>query len=114
MSQTPDDPPKPRPLDYASPEPAKLGGAILAACLTVLLVIFSVFLGFAFTQDTRNTARGIVVPYPYAVWLVELALLLALSLYLYRAPARRRFALGIWIGLGVALLLEGICFGVLR
>ena len=113
MSQTPDDPPKPRPLDYASPEPAKLGGAILAACLTVLLVGLSVLIGVIVAEDPRNTARGISITFPYSIWLVELALLLALSLYLYRTPSRRRFALGIWIGLGVALLLEGICFGVL-
>ena len=115
----------PRPLSYLNhrddfPLEGKLARQMSAvAVLTMLLVIGAVamFVFMVYVIDYRgwNTPPGtagrktVIV-----VGSVLLITLLVLSRLYYRDPAWRGWAYGIWIGLGTALLVEGICFGVYR
>ena len=92
-----------QPLDYESPSPQPVHAAfvVLVGVGTALVVLASVLVGFG------------VGELAFVLWGVELVAIIGLAIYFQRDPRRRRLALGIWIGLGVALLLEGICFGLL-
>lgn len=90
------------PLDYQSPATAqpvsywKLAGGIAtaAAGLAVALPMALMFLG-------------------HLGWLLiagVAAVLVILAVQLKRQPHWRSFAIGLWIGLGVTLLIEGICW----
>lgn len=110
---TPDDRP---PLDYEHPRPAPnlVAQCILSTMLTAVLLVGGIFLWllFAFSMSYRQAEyRGRVVEILTAV--VGIGALVGLNVLAYRAyrnPRRRGVGLGIWIGLGVALLVEGACF----
>jgi hypothetical protein len=42
---------------------------------------------------------------------ILLAMAIGIALRARRNPRRRGWAMGIWIGIGLACLLEGLCFG---
>jgi hypothetical protein len=59
---------------------------------------------------------GISVAIRSGGWVIALCILLgagsitAIAMKVQRNPSRRGLAIGLWIGLGVSLLLTGICF----
>lgn len=48
---------------------------------------------------------------PVGGGMAGLSFLIRAAIRLQQVPMRRGWAIGIWIGLGLAGLLEGICFG---
>jgi hypothetical protein len=98
----------PPPLDYRSGyderrpySPVLLISGITLAAGTVLA---SVFLAVILAVTMGHALPGILV------LSLAAAMLIGLAVYAHRKPVRKPLALGIWIGLGIGLLIEGICF----
>jgi hypothetical protein len=95
-------------LDYRTPEAPRrdvsrwrLSAGVLISVVSIgLAVPLSMSLGFALHSDVLPwaTMAGLVVG------------LNALAILARRHPARRAYAQGLWIGMGIAVLLEGACF----
>jgi zinc transporter ZupT len=103
------------PLEYASPrEPELRAGrmalqAIVGCSLTCGLLMGGVFFGLLFAFASGGST-------PYAILAIAIGAMLlgaviALGVQAHRNPKRRGWAMGIWIGIGLAALLEGLCFG---
>jgi hypothetical protein len=99
---------RPLPLDYRPPrdEPYDarfvahaIGGSILTAAALVAIVFGTILLCLS---------RGGAAWIPCG--LITVAALVGLSIVLYRNPRRRGWAVGLWIGVGLAALIEGACF----
>ena len=78
---------------------------IVGAALLTVLVVAGVIFAAAVTVSSMRAMIG--------VGALLVVLLIALALWLGRSPARRSLAMGIWIGLGVALLVEGVCWSLI-
>jgi hypothetical protein len=99
----------PLPLDYRPPrdEPTDLhfvahavGGSILTAVALVAIVFGTILLCLASNSGAAWIPCG----------LITVAALIGLSIVLYRNPRRRGWAVGLWLGVGLAALVEGACF----
>ena len=105
------------PLEYASPSDDQLSSgrmlfqAVLACGLTCGLLMGSVFVltFMAFIGSAGNSAIGVVIAIAVAGLILAGAIRLAIRTR--RDPMHRGWAMGIWIGIGLACLLEGLCFG---
>lgn len=120
-----DEPPK---LDYRKPlDDAKLvrggavlGWALLTACLLIASVAVFFFALFALTYTgSSRSAQDLQHAQTVAIFLYSLAALGLLAINflayrLYRGKVNRAMALGIWMGQGIAALVEGACFASLR
>lgn len=93
------------PLDYAhSQAPATASvrvGQVMAGAVAATVL----FLGFGFGVPFLIGEGGMVVG-P----LVGIIVLVPLALRIRRNPRFRPWAVGIWIGLGIGLLLDGACW----
>ena len=78
--------------------------AIVASILTTIVLVVSVFATIFACYATQSSAIGI------AVCGIGVAAIIWLSVVLFRNPRRRGWALGLWIGVGLAMLIEGACF----
>src|SRR5207253_25840 len=100
------DKPEPPPLDYFPLRDEvrdrrmvahAIVGSILTAILLVAGVVGTILLCMATDSDS--------------IWIIPclgaLALFIWLSVVLYRNPRRRGWAIGLWIGVGLAMLIEG-------
>ena len=105
----------PPPLEYASPQSDRLSAgrmvlqAVIGCTLTCGLLVGAVFFGllFGITGSGSTTYATIAIIAGVAL----LAGFVTLAIRARRDPNRRGWAMGIWIGIGLAALLEGICFG---
>ena len=114
MSESHDPPPM---LDYRPPEKRDankmlsqaIGVAVPTTAALVALVAGVAFLGFAFTYGhSENESTFIVITTLFGLLL--LGFLAWISARLYRNPQRRGLAMGLWIGVGLTILIEGTCF----
>jgi hypothetical protein len=103
-----DGPPK---LDYVTPATTRgevstaqvVGGAMLS----ILTVAVAVPTGFAVGAAMRSRVGAVL---GFVLVVAVLAGLHLIALWARRHPARRGLAQGLWIGMGIAVLLEGVCF----
>jgi hypothetical protein len=106
MSQPP---PK---LDYEPPTPDDVSSlqmttqAIGAAIITVFITFIYAGMVLGAAATDRGAGRWIALGY-FAVCFIGANVF---AWHAHRDPKRRGTALGVWIGLGVGLLLLGICF----
>ena len=114
MSQPPQEP---RLLDYNSPDAARpariIGQAMGTAIVTVLAVVGFVFgsiIAIGFVSVATDSGGKVGLALAIVLALTALALIVFLSRRWHTDPAARGRAIGLWIGLGVALLIEGTCF----
>jgi len=101
--------PTPVPLEYRPPRddppPVRIvTHAIVGSILTAMVLVAGVVGTILLCVATNSGVASI------PVCLLALALYIWLSITLYRNPRRRGWAIGLWIGLGVAALIEGACF----
>lgn len=107
-----------RPTEYRVTRPeAVVGYAFATALFIVGGVALTIFVLFAMNykgevQWTPAEARAARISTGCAVALgvVSFVGLNWIAYRCYRRPDRRAIALGIWIGIGVAALIEGACF----
>ena len=107
MSDQPNQPPLP--LDYFPPrdeirDRRFVAHAIVGSILTAILLVAGVFGTIILCLATNSSSVWI------APCLLGVGLLILLSIVLYRNPKRRGWAVGLWIGVGIAMLIEGACF----
>jgi len=102
---------RPPKLDYVTPVTTRgevstaqvVGGAVLS----VLAVLVGAPMGLAIGAGARAPLG------PVLGWVFVAAVLGGLhviALWARRHPARRGLAQGLWIGMGIGVLLEGVCF----
>ena len=88
--------------------------AVAAATVTAIIWIAAIFvlIYFAFTMDYRGTApSGVMGGYiALACGAALFAMMVFVAIRWHRQPALRHRAIGVWIGAGVACLIEGLCF----
>jgi hypothetical protein len=102
--------------DWRDDRPAsRLTELFAAAAVTALVWIGAVaaLLYLAFTMDYRgyNAPSGTLgISIACACWAALLALMVLLTVRWRRRPERPHLAAGMWIGFGLACLVEGICF----
>ena len=107
--------PPPPSLEYASPTEPQLSAArmvtqaAVGCSLTCGLIMGSVLFGMLFAYASGGPVSAAMVAVGMGVLL--LGVIVAVSVRAYRNPLRRGWAMGIWIGIGLAALLEGLCFG---
>ena len=88
-----------------------LGYAAVTALLWIGAVAAMLF--FAFSIDYRGpfTPSGTLgLSIACVVWAVMIGSMSLLTVRWYRRPDRRHHAAGMWLGTGIASLVEGICF----
>jgi hypothetical protein len=114
------------PLEYRAPKddradrPAAetlawqgIAGALVTALLLAGLVFANILMAYAL--NAGGPSKGTLIwTLVISEGLLVVAALAWLSVRAYRDPRRRGWAFGIWIGAGLAILVEGICFGRLR
>lgn len=79
---------------------------VIAALLTFALVASTVALALIVSSNA-------VSAWWLAAILIEIFALMALAVWLRTRPGRRRWAAGVWIGLGLACLIEGACYAMI-
>jgi hypothetical protein len=102
---------RPPKLDYVTPATTRgevsaarvVGGAILS----ILVIGVAVPIGFGIESAARPPF-GVVLECLFVG--AVLAGLHLMALWARRRPTRRGLAQGVWIGMGIAVLLEGVCF----
>jgi hypothetical protein len=110
MTEQPDRPPK---LDYVSPATSRpeistqqvVGGCLLSV-LAIGVTVPAVLVG-GYAYAPRAQSAGAVA------WLLIGAVIAGIGVIawsMHRSPRWRGLGQGLWIGLGVAILLEGLCF----
>ncbi len=87
---------------------------IVAAIAVTCFAIFTRSYNGSQTSPADVRQADIMAGIAIGVGVASLIAMNWLALRLYRNPHRRAIALGIWIGQGVALLIEGACFASLR
>ena len=110
----PDQPPPP--LEYRAPvdgarriSPWQVAGGII---LSIAVGMTAVFFGIlASLGDNLKTSRGdalaMILIIGGAVVLINVA-----AFFAYRNPRLRGLGIGLWIGFGLTILIEGACFGL--
>ena len=92
-----------------------IGFALLTAILTVAVVAGLMFFAFSMDYNGFNAPSGIAGSIiAGSVGLALLAGLLLISRRLYQKPETRGMAVGIFVGLGIAAMIEGACFALQR
>ena len=95
-------------LDYASADHSRerklvlqaVFGAILTCIVTVAVVFLLILLAFG----VRSSVISIVAGVAYLLGLAHI------SFRSYTNPSSRGWGMGMWIGAGLAMLIEGTCF----
>jgi hypothetical protein len=116
--ETPPPPPRPPPslppsLEYASPNPDVLTAgrmvlqAVLGCTFTCGLLMGAVFFGILFSLTSNGSTPYVLVAISTGVLL--LAAIIALAVRFQRQSRRRGWAMGIWLGIALSGLLEGLC-----
>src|SRR5690242_4215182 len=94
---------------------SRLREMLAAAAITAMTWIAAVFvlIYFAFAMDYRGMGpSGVMGGYiALACGVALFAAMAFIAIRWHRQPAMRHRAIGIWIGAGIACLIEGICFG---
>lgn len=85
----------------------------LAVVLTLLVIFVATFALVICTMRIGATQALISPAQANGIGFGALLLLYAFAYTLHRSQRRRGYALGIWIGSGIALLIEGLCFATL-
>jgi hypothetical protein len=109
MTEPSEQPPK---LDYYLPDRAQartffqqaFGVAFLTTSILVGGIFGWLFLMFSYSNSEHNAAATVLVA------IAALGIITWLSIRWYRAPLHRGLAVGLWIGVGLAALIEGTCF----
>jgi peptidoglycan/LPS O-acetylase OafA/YrhL len=102
--------------DWRDDQPRSRQTEIFAfAVMTALVWIGAVagLLFFAFTMDYRGVSGPsgtLGISIAVACWATLFGMMVLLTLRWRRRPERRYLVTGIWIGFGLACLVEGICF----
>ena len=103
-----------RRLDYrdggADPVPVKAGQVIGGIAASIVLIMGAGFLGFYLTSLQKRESGW---PFFISVGLAALFCMGWASVS-YRKPTTHGLGIGLWIGFGVAVLIEGACFGIMR
>lgn len=102
-----------QPLDYARPVPAdrEAGGqgeVIVGVICSISLMVVGALIGIATSVDHGSWMRLFVSVGLTALYCNGLAFLA------YRDSSYRRVGVGLWIGLGVAVVIGGACFARLK
>lgn len=113
---------EPLPLGYLAPQDdlelrkrcqgQRFGGAVIA-CVTVIMAVAIFFLGsleLIHTTVPRTPRDQMIVVLSSTA---PLCLLFVVTAYQYFRHGRRWFVQGVLIGIGIAALMEGVCFGFL-
>ena len=93
------------PIDYAQRSAAPPASVRIGQMMAGTVVGAVVFLGLAFAAPFVIGNKGLLVGA-----LLGVVVLVPLALRLRRNPRHRPWAAGIWIGLGIGLLLDGLCW----
>lgn len=110
------------PLDYQPPpmpvsSAATAGQCVLAAIGTAIIapvVVLFAGIGAGALVGDRSGSEGTAVTAAIIAGGIPLVGIIVLAGMLLRRRRRRGFGIGILIGLGVDLLLIGLCFGAFR
>jgi hypothetical protein len=106
--------PQTPPLEYASPREEQLGAgrmvfqAVQGCAITCGAIMGAVFFGLLYGITGSGSTMYATIAIAAGIALVAGAVTLAVRVR--RHPKRRGWAMGIWFGIGLAGLLEGICF----
>jgi hypothetical protein len=100
-------PGEPQPLDYHKPDAPHARRTVLSAIVTASVTVIGIvpILGVALEGGIGSAI---------AAGTAMLALVGYLSWRWYQIPAKRGRAVGLWVGVGLAVLLEGLCFASLQ
>jgi len=104
-------PPLPRVLNYGSPDLAPGRISILQVILGLIVspgVAFTIFILTAMASDWIRSSFALLVIAGVTLLGVNVGAFL-----MFRNPSLRGLAIGLWIGLGILLLLVGACFAAL-
>ena len=93
------------PLDYAARPAPGAASARIGQMIAGMVLAAAAFLGVAFVTAMAVGEIGMLVG-PLVVG----GLLVWSALRLRRNPRTRSWAAGIWIGLGIGLLVDGLCW----
>ena len=116
------DPQEQQPLNYLPPQEdramlaerrnQRAAGAVISCIVALLTVVFYILstLQFHPTGPLPWRAKMAALMEPLAA----LGLLSVVTLYQHFVRGRRWFFQGVLIGLGIAALIEGVCFGILK
>jgi hypothetical protein len=111
MSQDDSQRHEPPPLDYRAREADRIdvsGRQALGGCALACVVMFITFI---FGIDLAIKSRGWFI----APVLIAAVIMAFFAIKAQRMPDRRGLAIGLWIGLGISVLLSGLCFiGAIR
>ena len=106
------EPPRP---GYRTPRDEEGGGRLVIQALAGCVLTCGLVVGTVIAVLLMMAARS--TEYDRVSWMIGLTIcggvlgaLILLSIWARRRPAQRGWAMGIWIGLGVACLIEGLCF----
>lgn len=108
---------KPQPLDYARPPPpasdvgvvvgTAIATMVVGTVVTAVLHVSSISFSIGGPPDpavmSRLSAAGLLL-----AWI---ALASCIAIWLGRSEKLKPRAIGVWIGLGMTLLIAGACFG---
>jgi hypothetical protein len=115
--QLPPDQPT-RPLEYRSPahDARRIsgwqvaGGLVLSIAVGMTAVFFGLLASLGRNlQTSRENAGAMIAIIGGAVLLINVS-----AFFAFRNPRLRGLAIGLWIGFGVTVLIEGACFGLGR
>src|SRR5215213_1534143 len=102
----------PPPLQYASPREDQLSAArmvlqaVVGCSLTCGLIMGGVVFGLLFAYASNGSV--LYTTLAILVGALLFGAIVAIGVRAHRHPKRRGWAMGIWIGIGLAALLEGI------
>jgi high-affinity Fe2+/Pb2+ permease len=105
-----------QPLDYrpaaVDRQDSSKGQVIAGAIVSVMLTMVVAFVGIIASEDSRpfriSVVRFLVIVGAFVLGINSFAF------WAYRKPQFRSLAIRLWIGFGVAVLIEGACFGLAR
>ena len=95
----------PPPIEYAPHSAAPSASVKIGQMMAGTVVGAAVFLGLAFAAPFVIGNKGLLVGA-----LLGVVVLVPLALRLRRNARHRPWAAGIWIGLGIGLLVDGLCW----
>lgn len=117
------DPEEPLQLSYLSPcddlelrkkrQRQRYGGAVIACAIVIFAVCVFILGSLQRIHMTGPRTRRDQIMVVLG-WTAPLGLLVVMTAWQYFRHGRRWFVQGVLIGIGIAALIEGVCFGILR